>query len=242
MPTGLAKAGSASARGGAARTVSHNLNGQRLGRKGRDTRARILAVTAELLADPSQTVTLSAVARRASLGMTSLYAYFTDLTELLLAVLEPVMETAEAEYVGLLRERWPEDELGERAFALVRAYHGFWVKHSRLLHFRNSMADSGDARLMLHRVRAAQLLIRLMVAQMDGDVDQPTSRHYGMATALLTGLDRVVTVTTNASLPQMLHAPVTPRAHLLEAEARLLELGIRDYRGLARASPSSPHP
>ena len=31
--------------------VSHNLNGQRLGRKGRDTRARIIAVAQEIIAD-----------------------------------------------------------------------------------------------------------------------------------------------------------------------------------------------
>ncbi len=236
MQTKLAQTGAADARGASTRAVSHNLNGQRLGRKGRDTQARILAVTAELLAEPAaEPLTLSAVARRASLGMTSLYAYFSDLTELLLAVLDPVMETAEAEYIGLLRERWPEAELGTRTLALVRAYHAFWVRHSRLLHLRNSMADSGDTRLMLHRVRAAQLVIRLLVEQMDADVDQPTSRYYGMATALMTGLDRVVTVTTNANLPQLIDAPVTPRAHLLEAEARLLELGIRDYRQLAEA-------
>jgi len=75
-----------------AKPLSHNLNGQRLGRKGRDTRARILAATNELLAGPIDTpISLSAVARQASLGMTSLYQYFTDLTELLLALLEPLM-------------------------------------------------------------------------------------------------------------------------------------------------------
>ena len=217
MQTGVAKAGSASARGTSARVLSHNLNGQRLCRKGRDTRARILAVTAELLADPSETVTLSAVARRAALGMTSLYAYFTDLTELLLAVLEPVMETAEADYVALLRTRWGEDELGARALEMVLAYHAFWVRHSRLLHLRNSMSDQGDARMMLHRVRAAQVVMRLLAEQMDADPAQPTSPPYAMASALMTGLERVMTVTTDANLSQLLQAPIPPRSELLVA-------------------------
>ena len=234
MQTGVAKTGSASARGASARAVSHNLNGQRLGRKGRDTRARILAVTAELLADPTETVTLSAVARRAALGMTSLYAYFTDLTELLLAVLEPAMETAEDGYVGLLRTRWPEAELGACALELVRAYHAFWVKHSRLLHLRNSMSDQGDARMMLHRVKAAQVVMGLLAEQMDADPAQPTAPPYAMASAMMTGLERVMTVTTDANLPKLLSAPIPPRTDLLVAEARLLELGIRDYRGLAK--------
>lgn len=35
--------------------VSHNLNGQRLGRKGRDTRERIIAVTTQLMSVPTMT-------------------------------------------------------------------------------------------------------------------------------------------------------------------------------------------
>jgi AcrR family transcriptional regulator len=71
-------------------SLSHNLVGQRLGKKGRDTRERILAATDRLLAGPPDTaISLSAVAREASLAMTTLYIYFNDLTELLLAVLDP---------------------------------------------------------------------------------------------------------------------------------------------------------
>jgi hypothetical protein len=52
-----------------------------------------------------------------------------------------------------------------------------------------------------------------------------------MATALMTGLERVVTVTTDDTLQNLLHARFSSNhRHLVEAEARLLELGIRDYR------------
>ena len=98
--------------------VSHNLHGQRLGRKGRDTRERILAATSELVeGDGEEQLSLSAVARRASIKLTSVYNYFTDLTELLLALLEPVMATAEDAYLSLLRERWPDDQLAARCEA-----------------------------------------------------------------------------------------------------------------------------
>lgn len=217
------------------KALSHNLNGQRLGRKGRDTRDRILAATSELLAGPPDVeISLSAVARQMSIGMTSLYNYFNDLTELLLAVLDPVMATAEEDYIGLLRARWTDDELGDRALAFVTAYREFWVKHSRLLHLRNRMADAQNERMMMHRVRAAQPVMRLMVEQMDGDLTAPQSPVFSMATALMTGLERIVTVTTDVTLQNTLHAPnPLGRAHLLRAEARLLELGIRDYRTLA---------
>jgi hypothetical protein len=86
--------------------LSHNLDGQRLGKKGRGTRERVLAATERLLAAPVDTgISLSAVAREASLGMTTLYLYFSDLTELLLAVLEPIMASAETSYVGHLWRR-----------------------------------------------------------------------------------------------------------------------------------------
>src|SRR5262245_17067431 len=104
-------------------SLSHNLVGQRLGRKGRDTRARILAATEKLLAGPTDTaISLSAVAREASIGMTTMYLYFSDLTELLLAVLTPIMESAENSYIGHLRTVWPDDALNEHCRKFVEAY------------------------------------------------------------------------------------------------------------------------
>jgi AcrR family transcriptional regulator len=227
------------ARSGAAaptKPLSHNLNGQRLGRKGRDTRERVIAATSALVAAGGDSqISLSAVARKASLGMTSLYVYFNDLTELLLATLEPVMATAEDAYVALLRSHWPDEELGARALEFVAAYHGFWVKHSRLLHLRNNMADRRDERMLIHRVRSAQPVMRLLVQQMGGDLDSPGSPVFSMATALMTGLERVVTVTTDDTLQNLLHTRFSSNhKHLLQAEARLLELGIRDYRARGR--------
>ena len=87
----------------------------------------------------------------------------------------------------------------------------------------------------MHRVQAAQVVMRLLAEQMDADPAQPTSPPFAMASALMTGLERVMTVTTDATLPQLLSSPIPPRIELLVAEARLLELGIRDYRELAKA-------
>lgn len=219
-----------------ATAVSHNLNGQRLGRKGRDTRERIIAVAHEILAEQTGTlITLSEVARRASLRMGTLYLYFADLTELVLAMLEPIMANAEDEYVRILRTYWTDEELGDRTYEFVHAYHGFWVRHSKLLHLRNSMSDRSDQRMMLHRIRSAQPLMRLIVTQMGGDLSEVDSAVSSMATALMTGLERVATVTTDTSLPHIVQAPVWARNdNLLRAEARLMELGIRDYRLLAK--------
>jgi AcrR family transcriptional regulator len=212
--------------------VSHNLNGQRLGRKGRGTRERILTACAELLAEPNDVpISMSAVARRANLGMTSLYNYFSDLTEMLLAVLEPVMETAEEGYLGILRERWPDAELGERCYAFMHAYHGFWLRHSRLLHLRNAMADNRDERMLIHRVRSTQPLIALFVAQMGGEGQDMDSPVRGMATVTMIGIERTVTVATDAALTGLFGADARrPSDYYLHSEARLMELVISDTR------------
>jgi AcrR family transcriptional regulator len=212
--------------------VSHNLAGQKLGRKGRGTRDRILAAAAELLAaDDDVPISLSAVARRASLGMTSLYNYFTDLTELLLAVLEPVMASAEAAFIGMLRERWPDDELGERSRDFILAYYNFWSRHARLLHLRNSMADARDRRMMVHRVTATRPIIVLVAHQMDGDLNDLDSLVMPIATVLMTGIERTVTVATDVNLTALFgESARRPEGYYLLPAARMMELMIRDAR------------
>ncbi|MCX7864461.1 MAG: TetR/AcrR family transcriptional regulator, partial [Novosphingobium sp.] len=163
--------------------VMRNLAGQRMGRKGLVTRARILAATVALLeSEKEQPITLSAVARGASLGMTALYNYFSDLTELLLAVLEPVMDTAEEAYMAMLRDWWPDDQLAERCLAFVSAYHRFWAQHSRLLHLRNAMADQRDERMILHRIESTRPVIALIVGQMVKKPQKGPSPAAAMAT------------------------------------------------------------
>lgn len=212
----------------------HNLMGQRLGRKGRDTRDRILAATQKLLSDPSDTaITLSAVAREASLGMTSLYVYFSDLTELLLAVLAPVMASAEDAYLSQMREVWSDGDLGPRCNAFVDAFYTFWKRHARLLHLRNSYSDNGDARMGIYRVESAQPVIALLVGQMEGSSAQDNALVAALATVLMTGLERVVTVATDFRLMLGDSAHVHD---LLWAEARLLELGLRDGRSIVRSA------
>jgi len=215
--------------------VSHNLHGQKLGRKGRITRERILAAAIDLVEKTDEPVTLGAVARAVGLGMTSLYNYFTDFTELLLAVLEPVMGTAQDEYVAQVREHWPDEELPDRAMAFVRAYHEFWARHTGLLHLRNSMADQFDVRIMHQRVNSTRPLIGLFVAQMDprgvlGDT------AVLMATTLMTGIERSITLATDRRLRRILGTlPGRREESLLEVNARLMVLAIRDTRERALA-------
>lgn len=212
--------------------ISHNLLGQRLGRKGRDTRQRILKAAEALLSSPGRVpLSLSAVAREASLAMTTLYLYFGDLNELLLALLEPITATAEEGYIAQLRTRWSDEELMVRSVAFVAGFHAFWDRHARILHLRNTLADAHDERMIRQRLEASTPLIALLAQQMDQPHAEPASFHFGMSSALLTGIERLVTVATDVDLPSSKIGDIASSLpSLLRGQSKLLELGIREGR------------
>lgn len=226
---------------GACAAVSHNLHGQRLGRKGRVTRERILATAIELIETSDEPVTLARVARSASLGMTSVYNYFPDMTELLLAALEPVMATAREDYLLMLGDRWPDEGLYDHCYAFVRRYHDFWQRHSRLLHLRNAMADHQDVRMLRHRIEGSRPIIALLVRQMS---DEPLGLgpHTSMATMVMIGIERSVTLTTDREFCRLVQMePQASEERSLVPGARLIEFAIRDARSGSPPGPAAIH-
>ena len=227
--------------------VSHNLLGQRLGRKGLETRERIIAAALLLLDGPVSDVpiTLSSVAREASVGMTTLYLYFPDLGELVLAALVRVMDTAEAAFLSRLRSYWPDDQIEVNCLDFLTAHYAFWQRHSRILHMRNSFADASDLRFLEYRNKVSYPLISILVRQMDGNPADIGSPGFALATILLTSFERIATVVTNPNFHAALTHNISPEeeearlTRLLEAEARLIALAIRDERSAAaRNAPS----
>ena len=182
--------------------VSHNLLGQRLGRKGLVTRQRILTAARHLLDNRDTPISLSAVAREASLSMTAIYLYFADLTELLLALLVPVAEEAEESHIADMREHWSDDQLTGRCHRFIQAYHRYWEAHAGLLLLRN---------------------------QLGGAQDRLPFNHRAMAAVLITGVDRVMTI-HSAGVTPTAEMPKDYLEDVLFAQARLLELAIREGR------------
>jgi AcrR family transcriptional regulator len=218
--------------------VSHNQIGQKLGRKGQETRERILGAMLTLVADPDgPPVTLTSVARAAKVRLTNLYLYFPDLGELTLAALDRVMESAEEAFVGKLRRRWADDELQAACLDFLEAHYAFWKHNARLLHLRNALADASDMRVLYYRNAITRPLIDLLIAQMaEGERD-----NADVATVLMTALERVATVVTNPHFHTVI-ATVDKAdrdlrvRRLLAAEAEILTLVIRARRALGRAS------
>ena len=213
--------------------IAHNLQGQRLGRKGQETRARIIEVAGELIgAGGDDQLTLSAVARRADLRMSSLYNYFSDLPDLLLAVLEPVVEESERTYLAQLRAFWPDAQLAACCDAFVRSFHEFWRDHAALFQLRNTFADNHEPRMMLQRIDMARSVIRLLGQQMGAPDTRITGAEYDFASVLYTGLERVVIIATDDRFKANYPPPIRKRydGKTLAQQARLLTLGIADER------------
>jgi AcrR family transcriptional regulator len=242
------KKAAAEADGGGA--LSYNLLGQKLGRKGRDTRARILAAAERVLERPGEAFTLSAVAREAGLRITSLYLYFADLSELLAALLDPVMESAEEAYVAQLREPWPDAELGPRCLSFVEAYYAFWMRHTRVLHLRNTFADGGDRLMWRYRLQGAGVVTALLIRQMGADPAADGMPAYFTAQALMIAIERMATTATDprfrdiaAVAGQHRRPVVEPGAQttgLIQAEAQIFELAIAHNRAAAEPLKLSP--
>ena len=212
--------------------ISHNLAGQKLGRKGRDTRDRIIAATLEVLEESEDMIiSLSAVARKAKLGMTSIYVYFADLTELLLAVLEPVTAEGQTAYLEGLCERWPDDALDARSRQFLDAYYDFWKRHSRILHLRNVLADRHDERMMQVRVGAAMPILQGIRQQFAPEGKELDPRLGAMASVLVAGIERSITLSTDTSIPARLAKAFAPaKEPLIDAAAQLMVTAIRESR------------
>lgn len=222
----------------ACEAITHNLSGQRLGPKGRFTRERIIRAAIDLLDNESdEPFTLSAVARKAELRMSSIYNYFNDLSELMIAVLEPVMASADASYVEEIRPYWPDVELAARCEAFWLAFRDFWQRHAALLHQRNRMSDAGDERMLRHRVEAVRPLIACVQRQLGlDDGAPPTAEIQAMSGVLITGIERTMTVQTLPNYRAMSGLLVSPQSDIMRPAAKLLELAIRDSRQTLRAA------
>jgi AcrR family transcriptional regulator len=220
--------------------TTHNLQGQRLGRKGQATREGILTAALRIIEAPGDLpLTMSGVAREVAVTMTTLYIYFPDLGELILAVLDRVMNGADAAYLDRLGEKWPDEVLRERCLEFLRGHLVFWRQHARILQMRNGYADTGDVRFLDYRNRVTTPVIELLVRQMDANMDSVDMPEVHLATVLVIGFERMATVTTNPVFHVAARAQgVRDRAayidRLIETEADMMAIMIGRQRGLVR--------
>ncbi|RJF91711.1 TetR/AcrR family transcriptional regulator [Noviherbaspirillum saxi] len=126
--------------------VTKNKQGQTLGRKGQETRAKLMEAARQLL-DTHSPVELTAVSIAAEAGTSpaSFYMYFDDTKDILFALSEVAGEDMAAIH-AIFDQAWTSDDIEEHARKVIDALNEVWARHRQVLRFRNMEADRGDPR------------------------------------------------------------------------------------------------
>jgi AcrR family transcriptional regulator len=129
-----------------AKDVTMNKQGQTLGRKGLETRQRLMFSTRRLLfTHPLPDITAVAIAKAANTSSASFYMYFDDVQDVLYALsLEAGEEMTEV--ANLLEQPWDYEHSEEAALRIIESLNQVWSRHREVLRYRNLEADRGDPR------------------------------------------------------------------------------------------------
>lgn len=175
----------------AARTNKH---GQALGRKGAETRLRLMDAARQLLVDHSpMELTAVSIAKAAATSSPTFYIYFEDVRELMLALSEQASADL-AEVHRVLEEDWDPEMLDpQQTVKVVNTFNGVWDRHRNILRFRNLEADRGDRSFLDQRIRSSIRIIdrfvdRIMAAY-PRDHRPPRGDAYAEATALFAAME-----------------------------------------------------
>lgn len=143
-----------------ARVVKTNKHGQSLGRKGFETRQRLMGAALKLLKTSSPVeLTAVSIAKKAKSSSATFYLYFSDVRGMLLALNEAA-EADMTEVHELLDEPWDPNLLDfEHAERVVKAYVTVWDKHREILRYRNLEADRGDLEFESIRLRTSVRMV-----------------------------------------------------------------------------------
>ena len=163
--------------------AARNLLGQKMGRKGRETRQKIMDASLELLKTTSyKDLSVSEIASEAGLSNATFYVYFKDVEEVLYAC----VQAAALDLGGLhdiLDAEWNSKNVKEQVSEFVALYNELWEKYRIELRVRNLEADQGNLRFLNLRVETTRELLQKLgkkVAQLNPDLENP----YQIAVAI----------------------------------------------------------
>ena len=181
-----------------------NKSGQALGRKGRDTRRRILEILEPLIeATPLGALSVPAIAREAGVSPSTFYLYFDNVGEAVLAVIDRVEHELQA-VADLLTRRWPSARRYEHAYAFVEAYFRCWLRHAQVLKLRNYYADQGDTRFVDLRIRSGNRMIDMLTRKLGRPRQfpgQPDLEPNSIAAVVVVAMERMATVASLQGYP-----------------------------------------
>ncbi len=175
-----------------------NKDRQTIGRKGAESRARLMDATTRLIGEmPVQKLTASAIARGAGLASQTFYLYFRNVEEALLHL----AVTAQTDMQGIrstLDQPWDLDAIALHADLFVDAFYRYWDRHRARLTVRNFLADSGNDAFVRQRSESAMPIIngiaqRILAGHGAGAVSGPCSTARGNTRTPLLSMRKVCT-------------------------------------------------
>lgn len=153
-----------------------NKHGQSIGRKGAESRRRLMDATRKLIAvEPAHKISASSIARAAGLASQTFYLYFKDIDEILLALSNEAGADMQDVHDALGAE-WDTAAPEEQARRFIDAFTAYWDRHRAILTVRNYLSDSAHPAFLVVRQDAAIPLInaianRMLAAHPDHDLD-----------------------------------------------------------------------
>lgn len=154
-----------------------------MGRKGRETRQRIMLAALELLKTSSyKDLSVSEIAGEAGMSNATFYVYFKDVEEVLYACVEAAALDL-GELHDILDAQWTRENAAEYVAQFVEVYNALWEKYRVELRVRNLEADQGNLRFMNLRIETTRTLLQKLgkkFAQINPDLENP----YQIAVAI----------------------------------------------------------
>ena len=196
------------------------LDGRALGRRGAQTRRRLLDATAALLETHGiRDLRVVDIAREVGSSPATFYQYFRDVEEAVLALAEEVGDEI-APLVDRLETPWDAEGGLDDARALVDGFVDYWDRHRAVLRTRNLAAQEGDERFRDVRHRTLRpfmvsLTNKIAAARADGRVVSEMSPAAASA-ALVALIERM------AAFHRELEQLDISRADVVETTARII--------------------
>jgi AcrR family transcriptional regulator len=195
------------------------LDGRALGRRGAQTRRRLLDATAELLETHGiRDLRVVDIARAVGSSPATFYQYFRDVEEAVLALAEEVGGEI-APLVARLEAPWEGDRGLADARALVDGFVDYWDRHRAVLRTRNLAAQEGDERFRDVRNRTLTPFLTTLTAKIE---EAWQGRNVDYLSPLAASAALVAMIERMAAFHRELEPIGISRAELVETTARII--------------------
>jgi AcrR family transcriptional regulator len=195
-------------------------DGRSLGKRGAQTRRRLLDATAHLLEHHGvRDLRVVDIAREVGTSPATFYQYFRDVEEAVLALASDVGDEL-TPLVELLDRPWEGAAGLGAARALVEGFVDYWDDHRAVLRTRNLAAQEGDARFREVRNRSLNVFTQHVSAKVAES--QAAGRVVAEISPAAAGAALVALIERMAAFHHDLEQFGVARADLVETTARII--------------------